>query len=253
MSGLRAIRQWCSAIEGWGWQGGIASYRCPICGCRQSQVWGIPCEECKAHWEFTYVWEFSDQVHFVQPTTLALLQYVLPLCLYTSRGSIRPLIFDLKYRGDTSVGKAMGRLLGHYLRSSDFGNTFDAVVPVPLHWRKRFIRGYNQADLFAQGLGEALQIPVARILQRRVYRQSQTKLAEHKERFGNVRGVFRLKEKAQRTMCGKHILLVDDVLTTGATAVNCMNELCKIPQIRISFASIAVRPSLLREAYGKQK
>ena len=115
----------------------------------------------------------------------------------------------------------------------------DVVVPVPLHLRKRLHRGYNQAEYIARGIAESLGVPVDVHSVRRHRHNPSQALKEHRQRWENVRGIFSVRRPGR--LCGKHILLVDDVLTTGATVTSCAEAiLAAVPDVRISIAVLAV-------------
>ena len=225
---------------------------CPFCDEFAPLIHDTICSHCFNKLSLTYTWEYYSALQFNTPPEFRLLQYVLPLALYESSGNIRSLIFQFKYHAELPIGRNFGKLLAHYLTTSQLANQFDAIIPVPLHWRKYIIRGYNQARIFAQGLADSLQIPIYNALIRTVYRKSQTKTANHLQRSTNVQSVFKLKNKALQQCANKHLLVVDDVLTTGATASNCIACLLPIPNVQISFACIAIRPTMLREAYSHE-
>lgn len=223
---------------------------CPSCNTFSYGRYGTICDECLTHLQLTYSWCYEDMLHFSEPETLSLLEHVFPLFMYESTTHIRNLIFRLKYYGELQLGYAFGHLLGHQLLASGYGDCFDGIVPVPLHWFKYLKRGYNQSDIFARGLSAILGIPVYKALQRTTYRKSQTKVTQREARSHNVEGVFAPRAHTTRRYAGQHLLLVDDVLTTGSTASECINCLLRIPDVHLSFASIAIRPTLLRLAYG---
>ena len=129
------------------------------------------------------------------------------------------LIHDLKYRGNWRTGIYLGRLLGQKLQKGVCAEC-DLVVPVPLHPKRLRQRGYNQSEFIAHGISEVLGIPVERKLIRRIkYQRSQTSM-NRMERFRNMDGVFSLC-KSSIDLNNKKILLVDDLVTTGATLEAC--------------------------------
>ena len=225
-------------------------FPCPSCGTFSYGQYGTLCDACLTELQQTFCWYYEKMLHFHEPVALSTLEHVLPLFMYGSSTNIRSLIFRLKYHGDLPIGYAFGHLLGRELLTIGL-DVFDGIVPVPLHWFKYLRRGYNQSAIFARGIAEVLGIPVCKVLRRTTYRKSQTKMAQREERSHNVEGVFALKEGNAERYAGQHLLLVDDVLTTGSTASECINCLLEIPDVRLSFASIAVRPTLLRLAYGQ--
>lgn len=158
---------------------------------------------------------------------------------FSKTSPVRHLIHELKYKGRQDVGEFIGGLLGHKLIHQDsiFKN-IDIIVPVPLHWKKQKNRGYNQCDSFAKGLAETMQIPwTPNALRRNHENISQTKKKRY-DRWGNVEEIFGVKDET--LLQGKHILLVDDVVTTGATSETCMQTILTVPDTKVSFAAMAM-------------
>ena len=157
---------------------------------------------------------------------------------YYNKGSrIRNLIHNLKYKGANELGPALGRIYGSSLASSDFVKSVDMIIPVPLHPARQRSRGYNQSELIAAGLAEALSLPVdTSILSRKKMSATQTRRSRY-ERWTNVEGIFQVNQG--ELLSGKHILLVDDVITTGSTIEACVNELLKIEGVKVSVAAMA--------------
>ena len=148
------------------------------------------------------------------------------------------LIHALKYHDRSDVGVTLGRELGTYLQASEPLRDLSGIVPVPIHARRRRQRGYNQAEEIARGLAESLQVPVhADALRRTEFRGSQTRMGKL-ERLENVRSSFTV---GKGDFAGAHLLLVDDVLTTGATIDFCAHALLEAhPDLRLSVATLAV-------------
>jgi ComF family protein len=137
--------------------------------------------------------------------------------LFEKEGTLQKLIHGLKYDGMTDVGVALGRRAGRVLRPRWQGSEPTLIVPVPLHRSRRRERGYNQAEYICRGFSSALQVPVStEVLLRGRYTSSQTHL-DHAERAENVRGAFEVPARASSRLKGARVLLVDDVMTTGAT------------------------------------
>ena len=157
---------------------------------------------------------------------------------YFSKGQlVQQLIHRLKYSGDKAIGEYLGAIMGNtMLRSERFSN-IDYLVPLPLYPDKQFKRGYNQAEIICNGIGEAMQIPVMinNVIRRRA---TETQTKKHRaERWQNVDGSFAVSQPEKLT--GKHVLLVDDVITTGASLEACASAILKVAGIQISFASLA--------------
>ncbi len=151
---------------------------------------------------------------------------------------IQRLIHQLKYKGNIETGTYLGELMGnHLVQSSRFGS-IDALVPLPLYPDKERKRGYNQAAIICNGMSSAMNIPVitGNVVRRR-YTATQTR--KHRtERWENVAGSFAVNDASR--LKGKHILLVDDVITTGATLEACAGVLLNIENIKISIATLAM-------------
>jgi len=164
--------------------------------------------------------------------TLAYLQY--------SKGSItQQLMKSLKYRNRPEVGRLLGQGFGRHLLAGGLQRTFEAVLPIPLHVGKQRMRGYNQAECFASGMAEVLKIPVhAQLLRRKTATKTQTKLSRL-ARWQNVADVFELDGSAVELLQHRHLLLVDDVITTGATVEACGAALSSLPGVTLSVAAIA--------------
>ncbi|MFN0031418.1 MAG: ComF family protein [Flavobacteriales bacterium] len=154
------------------------------------------------------------------------------------KGIAHHLIHELKYNNNETVGSKLGTMLGHELKASHRMNQFDCVIPVPLHPRKKSMRGYNQCDSIADGVAKALKTEVSKDnLVRQVFNNSQTRRKRY-ERWENVNSIFKVKHPDE--LKNKHVLLVDDVITTGSTIEACAMELTKIEGLKLSVATLAM-------------
>ncbi|TZF80923.1 ComF family protein [Pedobacter sp. BS3] len=157
--------------------------------------------------------------------------------LYFHKGSrVQNLIHQLKYNSNTDVGTTLGEMYGQVLRSAEKFSTADIIVPVPLHPAKLKKRGYNQSEYFARGLASAMEISHANALMRLVNTQSQTRKSRY-VRYENMKDIFSVR--SPDILENKHVLLVDDVLTSGATVEACALKILEITGTRISIATIA--------------
>lgn len=148
------------------------------------------------------------------------------------------LLHRLKYGGRSDVGVAMGRFMAGELQKSGFFAGVDVIVPVPLHRKKQRERGYNQSECLARGLSAVTGVPVdASAVERTRATETQTRKSAY-ERWMNVEGVFSLLHPER--FAGKHVLLVDDVLTTGATVIACADAFAAVEGVRISVLALAV-------------
>lgn len=159
------------------------------------------------------------------------------LLYFKKEGKVQNIIHNLKYKGQTGLGIKLGEMIGERLNSApDYAN-IDLIVPVPLHKNKERSRGYNQSQLIASGISVVLNVNVnPDLLIRTVTTDTQTKKGRYM-RFENMRTVFSVKNRED--LAGKHILLVDDVITTGATLEACALELHKYGIKKLSIAAVA--------------
>lgn len=141
---------------------------------------------------------------------------------FSKKGASQSLLHQLKYKNKPEIGIELGRLYGNILHENGFGKNWDQITPVPLHPLKQKKRGYNQSEQFAKGLSESLGIPVVLSLIRVQFTETQTKKSRM-ERIENVAEVFDVDPKNE--VIGQRLLLVDDVMTTGATLITCANVL----------------------------
>jgi ComF family protein len=157
---------------------------------------------------------------------------------FYNRGSrIRRLIHNLKYKGIKEIGSELGRIYGLTLKSSEFITDIDLIIPVPLHPSKKRIRGFNQSDIISYGIAEVTGLSVdTNSLSRTTGSATQTKRSRY-ERWTNVEGIFKVTDPEM--LKGKHILLIDDVITTGSTIESCANELLNVEGVKVSVAALA--------------
>ena len=160
------------------------------------------------------------------------------LFYYAKGGNVRQLLYELKYHGNQEVGEVMGRMMASELMCSHFFDGIDLIVPVPLHQRKKRLRGYNQSECLARGVSVVTGIPMdTKVVIRSRYTDTQTHKGQY-ARWENVRNLFACI--FPDSLEGKHLLLVDDVLTTGATVVSCADAFRGIPGLRISVLTLAL-------------
>lgn len=157
------------------------------------------------------------------------------------------IIHNFKYYGRWFFAQKMGEWLGEELRESDNFDDVDLIVPIPLHYRRRLRRGYNQSEQLALGVGRKMDVECDfRSVCRRQYNDSQTSKSRS-ERWDNVEEIFEVRNVGK--LRGKHLLLVDDVLTTGATIASCASAILKAcdGDVRISVATLAVSRRIVEE------
>ena len=148
------------------------------------------------------------------------------------------IIHQLKYGGQKEIGEAMGRYMAAELLSSGFFEGIDMLVPVPLHKKKEKLRGYNQSEWIARGVSQVVGLPVdVSSVIREKHTDTQTRKSTY-ERWENVDGIFRLRHP--ENFVGKHVLIIDDVLTTGSTTTACADVFHEVEGVRISVLTLAV-------------
>lgn len=157
---------------------------------------------------------------------------------FEKKGIVQQLIHQLKYKEQEHIGRFLGKWLGKELKTTKDYNTVDLVIPVPLHKKKQSKRGYNQVSQFGKEIATALGVDYNENILLKV---TNTKSQVTKNRFSRWTGkndTFALANT--KNIKGKHILLVDDIITTGATLEACIQELNKADNIKISLATMAI-------------
>lgn len=155
---------------------------------------------------------------------------------FVKGGSIQHIIHELKYKQNSQIGVFVGNLCGENIEGSSFVTDVDVLVPVPLHPKREKERGYNQSLEICKGISQVTGIPIdTNTLIRKVNNKSQTKNARF-DRWKNVEDIFSITD--QTSFQGKHILLVDDVITTGSTLESCAKEILKCEGATISIYAV---------------
>jgi len=165
------------------------------------------------------------------------IEYATALYYYKKGNSIQKLIHQLKYHGQKDIGIFLGNILGSELKEINEYKNIDAIVPIPLHRKKLKKRGFNQAEIFAKGLSESMD---KELDLDSVYRAKASSTQTRKSRYNrweNVSDIFKIR--SNHSLSGKHILLVDDVITTGSTMEACLQTMKQAENIKLSVAAIA--------------
>ena len=211
---------------------------CLSCGGNRPSVEGIICVTCHRKLPYTNLHllvenQFTDR--FVGRVKI---ERGAALYNFKKESGVQLLIHHLKYYNKPRIGVKLGELYGRKLLKANTFSNVDVIVPVPIHFRRKTVRGYNQSDQFAIGLSNTLNITwISNALKRKTHTASQTKKTKI-ERFENVLSAIEVKRPD--VLKDKHILLVDDVLTTGATLEACAMKILEIPNTKISMATIAM-------------
>jgi ComF family protein len=165
------------------------------------------------------------------------LQHASSWLLFNKGSRVQHLIHQLKYKGRTVVGVALGKMMGAAVANESFMKSVDLILPVPLHHSKQHKRGYNQCDFICEGISDSVKIPWrSDYLERVENNVSQTRFSKM-QRWENVAEIFAARKPEQ--LRGKHVLLVDDVITTGSTIEACATCMLAQPGTRVSVLSLA--------------
>ena len=158
---------------------------------------------------------------------------------YFSKGQLlQHLVHDFKYKGNKEIGLYLSKIMGEKMLASTRFNNIDYLIPLPLFANKEYKRGFNQAAVICDGMALAMNIPVLKNIVTRVkFTETQTK-KNRSDRWGNVEESFSVTNTA--LLENKHIMLVDDVITTGATIDACAQKISKIQGTKISIATLTV-------------
>lgn len=154
-------------------------------------------------------------------------------------GDVQRILHHLKYYGRQDAGEMIGRMLGGLiLQPGSVIKNVDIIIPVPLHWKRLKQRGYNQCDPIAKGIADTIGVPWTNTALERVQENISQTGKNRFDRWYNVSEIFAVKDAEQ--LKNKHVLLVDDVMTTGATAEACLQKIVAIEGVRVSFVTAAV-------------
>lgn len=210
---------------------------CLACG--ESLVGGeeLICTSCRYDLPFTDFHLKADNIVAQQFWGKINLEAAYALCYFSKGGKIQQLMHQLKYKGKQKVGHLLGNIAGTQLAANEVFKTVDIVIPVPLHKSRLRKRGYNQSICFAEGIAEKLNILVS---EHNLVRNRATETQTHRSRFSrfeNMQEVFAIIHPG--LFENKHVLLVDDVITTGSTLEACGAELLKVKGLKLSIATIA--------------
>lgn len=169
---------------------------------------------------------------------------------YYDSEATHSLLHHLKYYGRPEVGARMGQLMAKELAPKGFFEGIDVVAPLPLHWRRFLRRGYNQSACLARSISRSTGLPMETGGVRRVRNNpSQTRMPASHARRENVEGIFRLTARGASAFSDKHVLLVDDTLTTGSTLISCGQEIARVAK-RLSICTLAYAGQLVHQDFG---
>ena len=215
----------------------ISPRLCGVCGQRLSISERSICTSCYLHLpRTTYQFTPYDNPMMQQFWGLAPIDRAVAFFYYEPHSEVARLIYDLKYADRPDLGEDLGRLMAEEMKMADYFAGVDYLLPVPLSRKRQRQRGYNQSEMLCRGIREATGIPLlTKVLRRKHFKKSQTALMRH-QRQENVADMFELLDATH--LEGKHLLLVDDVCTTGSTLIACASALKSIPNIRLSVLTL---------------
>ena len=210
---------------------------CHICGKRLAISEETICGVCNWHLPRTYFCEKAEDNELARLFWGRFpIEKATALFFYQPQNEPSSLIYDLKYHQQDYIGFWAGTVIAKESMEHEFFQDIDIIVPVPISWGRKLKRGYNQSHMIASGISHATGIPInTKALKRTRFDKSQTRLSKT-ERMDNVDGAFQLKRPED--IQGKHILLVDDIITTGATITACAKELMKAGDVKFSVVSV---------------
>lgn len=215
----------------------ISPKQCVMCGCRLAASEDVICTSCNIDLPRT---GFSARPYDNDMAKLFWgripVERAAALFYYRAHSDASRIVYSMKYFDHPEVGELMGRMAAEEFAANGFFDGIDVVVPVPLARKRLRERGYNQSFEIARGVGEVTSLPVDRkAVKRKSFKGSQTRMNRW-QRNDNVKDVFMLKRADG--LAGKHILIVDDVVTTGATVISCAEELMKCGDVKFSVMSL---------------
>lgn len=213
--------------------------RCPVCGEPLVEGERTVCTLCRATAPLTGFWREAANPLLDRCRDLLPVQRASGFLFYVHGSGWRQLIHGFKYRGAWRSARAMGEWYGRCLKESGLYDDVEIVVPLPLHPLKRCRRGYNQSEYIAEGIAAQLGVGVDRRSVRRKRNTQSQALKSRRDRARNVEDAFAVRRPER--LEGRHVLLVDDVFTTGSTVLSCAGEILRaVPSARVSIAALAV-------------
>ncbi len=211
----------------------ISPQACPVCGGRMTVGEALVCGKCNLQLPRT---GYSGNAYRNEMAKLFWLQIPIERAaawfFYEAHSPVSRLLYRLKYANHPETGEEMGRMMAQEMQADGFFDGIDAIIPVPLTRKRQRERGYNQSMEIARGVSGITGIPILKqVLVRTSFAESQTR-KDRRGRHDNVESAFRLNKNI--ALQGKHLLIIDDVVTTGATITACGKQLMKAGEVKIS-------------------
>ena len=227
----------------------ILPRRCLVCNRKINLAERHLCLGCLADMPKTRFWtimhnpmadRFNETIQKTPDTNLGREKYAYAVALffYDNQEDYKQIPYSIKYHGNIAAGRYFGQMLGEYLAQCPWMQDADAVIPVPLHWSRKWKRGYNQAEVIASEVAATMKIPLRTDLLKRIrFTKTQTRL-DVRKKSENVKDAFKVTHHDSDTF--RHIIIVDDIFTTGSTLGECFRALREIfpPSVRLSVATL---------------
>lgn len=212
---------------------------CTVCHAPLVKGEDVICLKCQIGLPKTELYKFQPNIIQERAVTIhSPIERASSYFWYYRDNEYAALIHDAKYNNRPSVALKLARKHAIELLNCDFFDGIDVIIPVPMHFMKQMMRGYNQAEKIAEGISDVTGLPIGKNLEAIKGHSTQTKKGIA-QRNMNTKGVYEVKDADE--LAGKHILLVDDVITTGATIVECINTIHNAqPSVRFSVFSLAL-------------
>lgn len=211
----------------------LAPRACAACGHRLADGEETFCTRCSIHLPRTGFAALPTDNEMARLFWARLpIERAAALFYYHPHSPVARMVYDLKYRGQTDTGRQMGRMAAREMTADGFFEGIDLIVPLPLASRRERERGYNQSALIARGVADITGLPVVCDIVRRVRDTVSQTTLDHTGRADNMESAFSLVKP--EAVAGRHVLIIDDIVTTGATATACGKAIAEAGNVRIS-------------------
>ena len=210
---------------------------CCVCNKKLFHDEEFICLHCLLHMPYTHFRGYrGNPVERLMWDDIICTEHANSLFFYKQKSSYSRIFFHFKYFNHPQVAVYCGRLMAHDLMNTDFFETIDCIIPIPLSKKRFKQRGYNQSERLAEGISQVTHIPVnTHAVIRAVDNPSQTQM-KGSDRWDNVHHIFHLQDP--ESIAHKHVLIVDDMITTGSTIRACAHALCQAPDVKLSVISL---------------